>query len=233
MKGFAVEKIYQEGDRQEIEKEAQKAMENNSYFFVPSGPGDYKYKDVDHNGYINEEDKVVVANPEPKFFGGFFNSVSWKNLNLSFMFQFTKGATAQLYFLQAASSGNMEMNLEPELYGNTWTPEHTDARYARLVNDDVYNNGMSGFFAVDRYVFSTSYLRLKNITLSYDLPRVMLTRINITGVQFFASVSNLWTLTKWPGIDPEGLAAGAIGGSASSDPYPLSKTFSVGVKVQF
>lgn len=233
LKGFAVEKIYQEGDRQEIEKEAQKAMENNSYFFIPSGPGDYKYKDADHNGYINEEDKVVVANPEPKFFGGFFNSVSWKNLNLSFMFQFTKGATAQLYFLQAASSGNMEMNLEPELYGNTWTPEHTDARYARLVNDDVYNNGMSGFFAVDRYVFSTSYLRLKNITLSYDLPRVMLTRINITGVQFFASVSNLWTLTKWPGIDPEGLAAGAIGGSASSDPYPLSKTFSVGVKVQF
>lgn len=232
LKGFAVEKIYQQRDEEEIAEEAMKALENSS-FLAPSGPGDYKFQDIDDNGYIDDRDKVIVANPEPKFFGGFFNSISWKNLNLSFMFQFSKGATAQLYFMQAGNTGTLEGNLEPELYGKTWTPENTDARYARLVNNDYYNNGLFGFYAVDRYVFNTSYLRLKNITLTYDFPRTLLNRVNLAGVQVFASISNLWTWTSWPGIDPEGVSGGAIGGSSSSDPYPLSKTFSLGVKVQF
>lgn len=232
LKGFEVEKIYQQGDEEEIETEALKAMMNSS-FFAPSGPGDYKYRDKDGNGYIDDGDKVIVANPEPKFFGGFFNSVSWRNLNLSFMFQFSKGATAQLYFVQAANTGTMEGNLERELYGKTWTPENTDAPYARLVNNDYYNNGLVGFYAIDRYVYNTSYLRLKNITLSYDFPGRILRRVNLAGVQVFASIANLWTWTDWPGIDPEGVSGGAIGGSSSSDPYPLSKTISLGLKVQF
>ena len=100
------------------------------------------------------------------------------------------------------------------------------------VFDNVMNNS-------DRYVFKTSYLRLKNITLSYNLPESVLRRVNCQQIQFFASVSNLWTLTKWPGIDPESVSSGdpSVGfgsGSVSNiDPYPLSKTFSFGLNIQF
>lgn len=242
LKGFKVEKIFQ--TQEEIDALDAKTLEATNgehvYYYGTSQPGDYKFMDVNGDGYIDENDKTVIATPEPKFFGGFFNSVSYRNLNLSFMFQFSKGASAIMSNLSIANYGGMLSNMEPELYRNTWTPERRDARYTRLTDGDPGLNFMGpASDAIDRYVYETSYLRLKNITLSYDLPRVWLNRISLQGVQVFASASNLWTLTQWPGIDPElisgGAGSGFLGndGVSNGDPYPLSRTFSFGVKVQF
>ena len=101
----------------------------------------------------------------------------------------------------------------------------------RLVVGDPNGNSRTS----DKYVFNTSYLRLKNINLSYNVPQSVLRKINISSAQIFASLSNIWTLTQWPGLDPEVLdtSAGLGGYTTNSDPYPLSKTFSVGVRVEF
>lgn len=237
MRGFKVEKIFQ--TQEEVDAANALAKKNGFlwYWSESAGPGDYKYVDRNGDGTItSENDYFVIANPEPKFFGGFYNSVNWKNLDLSFMFQFSQGATAMLESLRTENGAVQMKSVQRELFRNTWTKDNTTARYARMNPYSVFDNVMNNS---DRYVFKTSYLRLKNITLSYNLPVDILRRINLQSVQFFASISNLWTWTKWPGIDPESVsggdpAAGYGSGSVSNiDPYPLSKTFSLGLKIQF
>ena len=122
------------------------------------------------------------------------------------------------------------------MFRDTWTEDNKDARYARLVALDY--SGNSAY--CDKYVFETSYLRLKNISLSYVLPKEWLKKINFQSVQLFASASNLWTWTNWPGLDPELVGDRTLAGTNplqegvfSNDAYPLSKTFTFGIRVEF
>lgn len=231
LKGYVVEKIFQTDEEVAVlNQEAHVRNSNVDYYQEAStGAGDYKYKDIDGNGVINNDDKTIIASPEPQFFGGFMNTVSYKNFNLSVVFQFSKGTKALMPNLYA--SGNLGQSILREIYGNTWTPENKDARYARLVYSDPNKNNRTS----DRYVFNTSYLRLKNISLSYIVPQTFLHKWNIQSAMIFASVSNIWTLTKWPGLDPEALDSnsGIAGYTSNDDPYPLSKAFSIGVKLEF
>lgn len=234
LKGYRVEKIFQPGDEHEIEElnaKAQakgKAYYRNQYTWV----GDYKFVDVNGDDYISTDDRVVIASPEPKFFGGFFNSVNWKGLNLAIMFQFSHGARAYWGDMQSDVYATLGQSMQPKLYRKSWSPANTHAQYARLVYGDPSSNSTRS----DIYTYSTSYLRLKNITLSYDLPHQWLQRVNVQGAQFFVSASNIWTLTSWPGIDPETTGAklsGTGNQTSNTDPYPLSKNFSLGLKIQF
>ena len=230
LKGYVVEKIFQ--DAKEIEQLNQQTKANGApqYQEASTGVGDYKFKDLDGNGYIDSKDRTVIASPEPKFFGGFFNSLNYKSLNLSFVFQFSKGAKAIVSNMQHDMSGGLGNNIYPELYGKTWTAENPDTRFARLVSSDPSRNSRTS----DRYVYETSYMRLKNITLSFTLPQMWLKKINIPSAMLFVSGSNLWTITNWPGIDPELVNSFTTAQmTQNEDPYPLSKTFTVGVKVEF
>lgn len=114
--------------------------------------------------------------------------------------------------------------------GNTWTPENTDAKYARIVFDDQvrYNLQMN-----DRMIFDASYLRMKNITFTYELPENFRSFLNLTQASVFASASNLFTITSWPGLDPELVGSGTTLMAMNSDPMPLSRSFSIGVKLNF
>lgn len=237
LKGYLVEKIFQSQEEIDRANAAARAAGHSDGYY-PAGqqaPGDYKFRDVNGDGQVTRDDRVIIASPEPKFFGGFFNSVSWKGLNLSFMFQFSQGASAFLGTLWGEQGATPMQSVTREMFRNSWTPERTGARYARLMPSDP---GVNASTESDPYVFKTSYLRLKNVALSYDLPAEWLRTANIEAVQVFAGISNLWTLTKWPGIDPEMVAGGSpssgMGGNMwSNDPYPLSRTFSVGLKIQF
>ena len=233
LKGYVVDKIFQ--DEAEIASLNEQAHFMNPdvvyYQEASTGVGDYKFKDLNHDGKITSDDRVILATPEPKFFGGFFNSVNYKNFNLSLVFQFSKGTKSVLDQLSSDAYGMLGQSIYRKMYGNTWTPEHTNARYARLLSGDPSKNSRLS----DRYVFETSYLRLKNISVSYSIPQNILKKLNIQSALIFANISNIWTLTSWPGLDPEVLntSTGLAGYTYNKDPYPLSKTFSVGVKLEF
>lgn len=230
LKGYVVERIFQSDT--EVQELNQQAKANGSAFYqsASTATGDFKFKDIDGNGYIDSKDRTVIASPQPKFFGGFFNSVSYKDLNLSFVFQFSKGAKAMVSNLQTDMYGLLGNNIYPALYGNTWTPENPQTQYARLVYGDPSSNSRTS----DRYVHETSYLRLKNITLSYSLPQAWLNKVNIPSAMLFVSGSNLWTVTNWPGIDPELVNSFTTSQmTENKDPYPLSRTFTLGIKVEF
>ena len=145
------------------------------------------------------------------------------------LMQFSQGGTAVYNdLLMEVTQPYAGKSVSRELYGNFWTPENTDARYARM-GDGIYNYNST---LNDRYVFSTSYLRMKNITLAYELPRSVAQRLHLGSASVYAVATNLFTVTDWPGIDPESAGTGTTAGT-NYDSYPLSKTFSVGVKLSF
>lgn len=240
LKGYVVDQIFQ--SYTEVDKcneESRRYNQDEGYYQDAStGPGDYKFKDLNGDKRITTDDREVIAVPEADFFGGFINSLSYKNLSLSVVFQFSKGGEAVLNELQTGASSVLGNNLPREMFRNTWTPENTNARYARLVSSTTYLNGNDKIS--DKYVFETSYLRLKNITLSYNLPEMWLKKLWLGSAQLYVSASNLWTWTGWPGLDPELVGDNTLAGTNpmiegvySNDNYPLSKTFTFGIRVSF
>jgi TonB-linked SusC/RagA family outer membrane protein len=226
LKGYKVKGICQ--DLSELE--ALDAKSPTGIYQSNTGVGDYIMEDTDGNGMIDTYDRVVIANPEPKCFGGWLNTLTYKDLSLSFLFQYQCGGEALYSNLLGDMTGSLGQSVLRELYGNTWSPDNRDAHYAQLVfmGYNSYN-----YTASDRYVFKTSYLRMKNITLSYNLPQALTTKWGVKNASVFATVTNLFTITDWPGLDPEAIGTVVTQMSSSTDPYPMSRTFSLGLKVQF
>ena len=114
---------------------------------------------------------------------------------------------------------------------NTWTPENPNAQYAKAVyTDPSFNARIS-----DRYLFDTSYLRLKNIQLNYTFAENLVKKLMLSRATVFVAATNIVTWTKWPGIDPEIFSerGGVTDQAQNEDPYPLAKSFSFGVQLQF
>lgn len=230
VKGYKVAGIYQSQDQ--ISKLNEQAMAKG-YGFYQNGAavGDYMFADTNGDGYISEADRTAIANPEPKVFGGWSNTLSYKNFTLSMLFQYQLGGDAYYSTMQESASGAIGMSILREMYGNTWTPDRTDAKYAKLMwMPNAYTNTQAN----DRYVYSNSYFRLRNITLSYTFEPAWLERLHVSGASVFFTATNLFTITDWPGLDPDMAATNAFTKTTETkDVYPMSRSFSFGLKLQF
>lgn len=230
VKGYKVAGIYQSKDQ--ISKLNEQAMDKGYDFYQDGAAvGDYMYVDTNGDGYISEADRTAIANPEPKVFGGWSNTLSYKNFTLSMLFQYQFGGDAYYSTMQESASGAIGMSILREMYGNTWTPDRTDAKYAKLMwMPSVYTNTQAN----DRYVYSNSYFRLRNITLSYTFEPAWLERLHVSGASVFFTATNLFTITDWPGLDPDMAATNAFTKTTETkDVYPMSRSFSFGLKLQF
>ena len=230
VKGYKVAGIYQSQDQ--ISKLNEKAMAKGYGFYQDGAAvGDYMFADTNGDGYISEADRTAIANPEPKVFGGWSNTLSYKNFTLSMLFQYQLGGDAYYSTMQESASGAIGMSILREMYGNTWTPDRTDAKYAKLMwMPSVYTNTQVN----DRYVYSNSYFRLRNITLSYTFEPAWLERLHVSGASVFFTATNLFTITDWPGLDPDMAATNAFTKTTETkDVYPMSRSFSFGLKLQF
>lgn len=230
VKGYKVAGIYQSQDQ--ISKLNEQAMAKG-YGFYQNGAavGDYMFADTNGDGYISEADRTAIANPEPKVFGGWSNTLSYKNFTLSMLFQYQLGGDAYYSTMHESASGALGMSILREMYGNTWTPDRTDAKYAKLMwMPSVDTNTQAN----DRSVYSNSYFRLRNITLSYTFEPAWLERLHVSGASVFFTATNLFTITDWPGLDPDMAATNAFTKTTETkDVYPMSRSFSFGLKLQF
>lgn len=230
VKGYKVAGIYQSKDQ--ISKLNEQAMAKGYDFYQDGAAvGDYMFADTNGDGYISEADRTAIANPEPKVFGGWSNTLSYKNFTLSMLFQYQLGGDAYYSTMQESASGALGMSILREMYGNTWTPDRTDAKYAKLMwMPSAYTNTQAN----DRYVYSNSYFRLRNITLSYTFEPAWLERLHVSGASVFFTATNLFTITDWPGLDPDMAATNAFTKTTETkDVYPMSRSFSFGLKLQF
>ncbi|MBN1990324.1 MAG: TonB-dependent receptor [Bacteroidales bacterium] len=166
------------------------------------------YKDesrTETTNSLSEAEHQVVGNPNPKFIGGLSNNLSYKGFDFSFMLQFVTGNDIYNGGRQWQADGLSWLdNQTEEYFENRWQKPGDDAKYpqARWLEGNGY--GVSSML-----VFDGSYLRLKDVTLGYTLPKRLLENYGIATVRIFAKGLNIWTLTNYPGWDPEANFVGA------------------------
>ncbi len=186
-------------------------------------PGDIRFRDLNNDGVINEKDRTVIGNPNPSHLFSINNIVSWKGLELSVYLQ---GVAGNKIF----NANNIDLTGMSAAYNQLtdvlgrWHGEGTSTSMPRAVYGDPNGNNRVS----DRYVESGSYLRLKNISLSYNLPATWLRALSLSSARLIFSCENVATITGYSGFDPE---VGVNGIDLSN--YPISRTFNFGINLNF
>ena len=203
----------------------------NGIYQADVKPGDVKYVDVNHDGVINASDKVDLGNGLPKYTFGFNFNLAWKGFDLSANFTGAAGfQIAQSYRNPDSSQANYSRRILKR-----WTGEGTSNEIPRVTYGDVGNWMFS-----DLYLQDGDYIRLQNLTLGYDFKKLISWK-GLSKLRLYFQVQNLFTLTKYDGMDPEiGSYNGTDGNSSDSwvsgvdmGYYPHPRTFIVGVNVAF
>jgi hypothetical protein len=190
----------------------------------PIGVGLRRYKDLNDDQKVDAaNDREILGDPNPDFFGGFTNTFSYKGVELNVFFQFSHGNEVYNYDameLEIPTGGN---NVYKEL-ANRWTPTNPSNVYPKASTNRAV-------LVSDRYVEDGSYLKLKTVSLSYSFPNVK--SKHIQGIRVYVTGQNLITWTKYRGYDPEVSYRGASSLLAGEDygVYPQSRTFLAGLKV--
>lgn len=229
--GYEFDGIYQSSDfnrtpsGQLVLKEG---VTNNARYNGTLQPGVVKYKDQDGDGVITTNDRTVIGNAMPKWYGGITNTLNFKGVDFSFMFQFNYGNdiyNATRIYATQSRSGRRNMLAE---VADRWSPTNASNKvpsYDGYITNDVYS----------RFVEDGSFLRLKNVTLGYTLPHKWVRKFHASKLRVYGTAQNLFCVTKYSGYDPEV-------NSASSNPmtpgldwgaYPKSRVFTFGIDLQF
>lgn len=207
-----------------------------NFFFPRWGAGDIQYRDLNGDGEINygantsddPGDRRIIGNSTPRFSYGTTLNLNWKGFNLMVLVQ----GVAQRDIMFARNTnlfwgfvGNQWQSSVHEPHLNFWTEDNPNAYFPKpyLTGEHVKNTREQ-----TRYLQDASYMRLKNIQLSYTLPPVLLSKLGVRNVQVYFSGENLLTFTNmFENFDPEGLG----GGWGSGKTYPLQRVLSLGLNI--
>ena len=190
----------------------------------PLEAGDVKFVDADENNIINEADKTIIGDPNPDLFGSIFTSLSYGNFEFYACFNYSLGN--DLYnHVKYSSESMLDYSNQNVSVLDRWTTSNTDAELPRASYGDPTGNSVFS----DRWIEDGSYIKLSQLTVSYFLPSI---GGLFNGVTFYVTATNLLTLTKYSGYDPEF--------SYMNTPFyqgvdygmmPGTKTFIVGLKL--
>ena len=196
--------------------------------------GDRRYRDLSGpngtpDGIINDYDRTIIGSAQPKFTWGFNNELHVHDFTLSFFFQGSQGNQLVNLNLLNLENLNGQQNVLAEAWNERWTPTNPSNRFARASatsTDNVFSS---------RFVEDASYIRLKNLTLSYNLPGAALKPLRMSNARLYVSGTNLWTGTRYRGYDPEANAYSYTTNLVGVDDgtYPQARTYTVGLNVAF
>ena len=194
---------------------------------VQTYPGDAMYEDINHDGVINENDIVYLGNSNPKFFGGGGFQIRWKDLTFTTFFY---GRYGQKVITGARISlENMYgKNNQSTAVLHRWRAEGDDTDIPRALYGMGYN-----YLGSDRFVEDASFIRLKTLSLSYNLPKKWLQKYGITKLNVFATGYDLFTWTKYKGQDPEVSMPSATSLVRDNATTPVSRRFALGINLDF
>ncbi len=211
--------------------------------------GDVKFRDINGDGIINEADQTIIGNPWPKLFAGFTNTFAYKGFDLSILITSTYGNDIYNYLGKLntnASNINVSRNLLVHAMDYAKPTTNTDGTVT-LSNPgtDVarISNGPNGNFTrhTDKWVEDGSFIRVKNISLTYNLPVSLISRQKvIRGARVSVAAQNVATLTRYSGFDPEVGAYVSRDASAANQAigldygrYPLTPVYSFSLALDF
>lgn len=197
---------------------------NPDYFATYQRPelGDFLFRDANGDGKLDTNDRVEIGHGTvPRLSYGANLGASWNNFDFSILFQGV--GNHQVYYNNQAFRfvTVMGQSLIKDITDNAWTPENPyNSKYPILRNNANSKNNV----ASDAFVHNAAYLRCKNIQLGYTIPSDITKKFFVESLKVYASIDNLFTITKFPGLDPE------VGANVG---YPTVRQYSIGLNISF
>jgi TonB-linked SusC/RagA family outer membrane protein len=192
--------------------------------------GNLKYKDVNGNGIFDPGDRTVIGNAQPKFVFGFTNTFSWKRFDLSLFFQGSYGN--DVYNVTRIDlEGMFDSKNQSTAVLRRWTPANKNTDIPRAIGGGKVDN----VFNSTRFIEDGSYIRMKSITLSYNINPGKLKKLGLQKLSVYTTGQNLLTFTKYTGFDPEVNAFGRSATELGIDygTYPQARTVTFGINAEF
>ena len=199
--------------------------------------GFIKYKDINNDGLINPLDRVIIGTPYPDFTFGFNSDFSYKNFDLNIFFEGVYGN--DIVFQTAYTNLNSFQrgnNQFADLFGNYWTEDNPNpqAKYPKI-------SAATQMLASDRFIEDGSYLRIKSLQLSYNIPTEKMKMSWLSKARIYFKANNLFTITNYSGINPDinttGNDSQNIGSrlrmGTDTDGYPNAKIYAIGIQLDF
>jgi TonB-linked SusC/RagA family outer membrane protein len=199
-------------------------MADNGVDHVYFEAGDMHFADLNNDGMINDDDRTIIGDPNPDIYGNIFTSLAYKRFKLDVNFNYSLGNDVYNYMRSQLEGGSRFMNQTTAML-RRWQVEGQQTDVPRISFQDEKGNSRFS----DRWIEDGSYLRLKSVTLSYDLP---LKSEYIQGLQFWVQGNNLLTFTKYLGSDPEfTMTSSVIGQGIDLGRLGQSRSIVAGVKI--
>jgi TonB-linked SusC/RagA family outer membrane protein len=192
--------------------------------------GDIKFKDLNGDNVINSLDQQIMGQGLPTYFGGLTNNIKYKNFDVSFFFQFSGGN--QIYNnTRAFSEGMNGLFGQTDAVLNRWTPTNTNTNIPRAIYGDTPNNRRTS----TRWLEDGDFIRLKNANIGYTFSPSLVKRLKLNSLRIYAAGQNLWTKTKYQGLDPEVSTFSDTNTAPGTDflTFPQARTYTFGINVGF
>lgn len=190
-----------------------------------NAPGHFKYKDVDGNGWIDAADRTYIGSPHPDFTAGLSLSIDYKGFSVSTTLYASVGNDMVNYVSRFIDFTQFESGKSKKRYYESWgspfLANNLDATMPIIYDNDTPHQEPSTFFVED-----ASFLRMKTLRVGYDLNKILKNRFS--GLQLYFQGSNLFTLTKYSGLDPE-ISTGGINMGVDSGAWPTRQQFLFGI----
>lgn len=216
---------------QAANEEAQKATSNpNAIYQTDAKTGRFRYQDINGDGRITPDDRTFLGSPNPDFTYGFNIGLNYKNFDFSIFLYGVAGNETwnQVKWWTDFYSSFQGSKSKTALY-DSWRPDHKNAKVSIQENDGSFStNTVPNSYFVEK----GSYLRARNVQIGYTFPTKLINRAGISSFRIYAQAANLFTITKYSGIDPE-IGGGTTNFGIDEGLYPAQRQYLVGVNVSF
>ena len=198
---------------------------------APAGQFRFSYADGTVAPSVSAADAVVYRNTNPKFFGGFDNTIRFKDFDLNALFTYQFG----LYIYYGTNAGLLDQrfwNNSTDVL-SAWKKAGDVTNIPKVYFGDNVSNGSS--FPLDMNVFKADFVKLKTITLGYNLPKSIVAKTKINNARFYVAGNNLLIITDYPGPDPEVSSNlnGSSGFGVDRNTVGNSRTITIGLNLSF
>jgi TonB-dependent starch-binding outer membrane protein SusC len=196
--------------------------------------GTFKFRDVNGDGVITAADKTIIGNPHPDFTYGFNLNFGYKAFDLTVFIQGSQGNQIFNYLKYWTDFNTFQGNRSKDMLYNSWKKPGDDALLPRLNSQDGTSQQISTYFVEDG-----SYTRIKNVQLTYNFPSSILSKIKLSSAQIYIQGQNLFTFTKYKGLDPDinlrasGTDNQDIHMGIDEGAFPVAKSYNVGLRLGF
>ena len=216
----------------EIDNSKNPDKSQRKYAYVSGAkPGDFRFKDMDGNMEIDENDRTITGNYMPKFTYGFSTDFKYKWFDLSVALQGVQGNKIANIFRRYIDNMEGGNNSQADALDRWQSESNPGSGYVVRANRSA--TGMNGTTST-WHIEDGSYMRIKNITFGYTLPKSLLTNVGISRARVYFSTQNPFTFTKYSGYNPEvNMKGGSLTPGIDYGTYPLSKSFVFGLNVTF